>query len=286
MVSVFQPKRAVQVAQSSELDISSPITEVWRTACEALNGRKASTDALIDGHEVGIALRNDANRGVWTDYRVHVGTCLAPDFTLVKGSIANNAAPIDTGDSRFDNMVAIDTDSPAALVEFLTAERRLAILQLLMQEPTARVTNTSISARSKGVQRLSSKVGLTMQRLVDVADVMPPSWVNVALDERSVLKDLFDSGRDAEGVAERFDTLYWGNEVTWTGQVVQVGSVDAVGRRVAVYIGTADGQNAASGRVIALTAVDPEMVVEEGDVVKITGGLWNLDPTKRFFRIE
>ena len=53
-----------------------------------------------------------------------------------------------------------------------------------------------------------------------------------------------------------------------------------------MLIGSADGQTAGSGRVVALSVVDPEIDVERGDVVNVTGSLLNLDPAKRLFRIE
>jgi len=53
-----------------------------------------------------------------------------------------------------------------------------------------------------------------------------------------------------------------------------------------VLVGSADGQTAESGRVVALTVLDPELSVARGDIVSFDGALLNLDPKKRMFRVE
>ena len=76
---------------------------------------------------------------------------------------------------------------------------------------------------------------------------------NVGLDEATVLNELFNSGLDPSGISARFQQVYQGHKVTWTGEVVRVGSAERGVQRVAAFIGSADGVNVDSGRVVALT---------------------------------
>ena len=107
----------------------------------------------------------------------------------------------------------------------------------------------------------------------------------VRLDEVTVLNDLFDSGLDESGIAARFQQVYQGREVAWTGEVLRVGSTERGVQRVAAFIGSADGENPESGRVVALTAIAAEPVVQTGDVVAFSGSLVNLDTSQRLFHV-
>lgn len=107
----------------------------------------------------------------------------------------------------------------------------------------------------------------------------------VRLDEAAVLGDLFGSGLDQQGTAVRFAQVYRGRTVTWTGEVLRIGSIDGDRQRIAAFIGSADGQNPASGRVVALTTVPIDSTLSEGDVVSFTGTLVNLEPAQRLFHV-
>lgn len=107
----------------------------------------------------------------------------------------------------------------------------------------------------------------------------------VRLDEATVLNDLFNSGLDESGISARFQQVYQGREVSWTGEVLRVGSTERGVQRVAAFIGSADGANPESGRVVALTAIKVEPEVSEGDVVAFAGSLVNLDASQRLFHV-
>jgi len=107
----------------------------------------------------------------------------------------------------------------------------------------------------------------------------------VRLDEPTVLKDLFNSGLDNAAITARFQQVYQGREVSWTGEVLRVGATEQGMQRVATFVGSADGENPESGRVVALTAIKPEPVVVEGDVVSFSGSLVNLDVAQRLFHV-
>jgi hypothetical protein len=107
----------------------------------------------------------------------------------------------------------------------------------------------------------------------------------VRLDEASVLKDLFNSELDDTAITARFQQVYQGREVSWTGEVLRVGATERGLQRVATFLGSADGENPESGRVVALTAIKPDPVVAEGDVVSFSGSLVNLDVAQRLFHV-
>jgi len=108
---------------------------------------------------------------------------------------------------------------------------------------------------------------------------------NLGLDEATVLNELFSSGLDPSGISARFQQVYQGHKVTWTGEVVRVGSAERGVQRVAAFIGSADGVNVDSGRVVALTTIKSEPVVCEGDVVAFSGSLVKLDASQRLFHV-
>ena len=108
---------------------------------------------------------------------------------------------------------------------------------------------------------------------------------NLRLDEAAVLNELFNSGVDPSGISARFHQIYQGRKISSTGEVVRVGSVERGVQRVAAFIGSADGANTNSGRVVALTTIKPEPIVHEGDVVTVSGSLANLDVAQRLFHV-
>lgn len=108
----------------------------------------------------------------------------------------------------------------------------------------------------------------------------------VRLDEESVIRELFNDGLTSPEITARFDAHYRGHAVRWTGEIVRVGS-DAVrpAQRIAALIGSADGRDPSSGRVVAITLVGPEPRLQEGDVVSFSGTLANLDVDQRLFHL-
>jgi len=161
------------------------------------------------------------------------------------------------------------------------------VLHLLQRFPDARITNHHARVWSDGIEGDHDVLVRTVRTLTEMANSFDPVWVEVELDERSVLEDLFNSARNNDQIKERFDNLYRGSGVNWTGEIVQVGAIDdRVGRRVAVLVGSADGQSAESGRVVALTVVDPSLSVTRGQIVSFEGALLHLDARKRMFRVE
>lgn len=108
----------------------------------------------------------------------------------------------------------------------------------------------------------------------------------VRLDEISVLRNLFDSGLTRDAIEARFAEVYQGRAIQWTGEVLRVGSIDGNRQRIAAFIGSADGKNAGSGRVVAVAAVSAARTLTEGDVVSFSGTLGTLDPVLRMFHIN
>lgn len=285
MVSLFESNSSHQLSNTESVHM---LHDVWRVACDGL-----SSSAFIDdrgavdvrgtqpgmfSHDVSITLVADRNRNVRTQYDVALDAQIAPEFTLRKRVGARQQSSFTAGDALFDAAAIVETENHHALRTYLTPERRLAICKLLAQVPDARITKQKASVRSKGVDQNPATVAQVMQPLLDAAESMSPSWVDIPLDEQSVLADLFDTGNNPTLVEKRFQDLYLGNSVRWTGEVLEVGGVDATGRRIAMFVG-----NASSGRVIAYASVKPTSTLAAGDVMTIEGALWKLDARKRSF---
>lgn len=262
------------------------LTDMWRDTCDALSIEVTDESGPTVGYDVTIGLVTDPDGGVRTQYRVDIDAAVATKFAMTKRVRGGSPLLSDKADERFHKAVAIEAENLSVVNTFLTEERRAMFLQLMLRLPSARVTNNHITAWSKGIEANQGKIERTIDRLIEVAEVVRPSWVDVAVDEQSVLHDLFDTGLDQDGISERFEELYRGSEVSWSGELLQIGATDRSGQRCAVLIGSADGLTTSSGRVVALTVMDPEKRALPGDVVTAKGIMWNLDTPKRLFHIE
>jgi hypothetical protein len=165
-------------------------------------------------------------------------------------------------------------DRPARFVNAGTAAGSQQDTRDVTAAPTAKtvdpVTADAIAASSD-----------TEHKVNDESDLL----TKLRLDEAAVLDDLFNSDLDEAAITARFQQVYQGREVSWTGEVLRVGAIERGIQRVAAFIGSANGENPESGRVVALTTVKPEPVVTEGDVVSFSGSLVNLDVAQRLFHV-
>lgn len=289
--------RTAQPHQQLGQNLGLGIEDSWLTACDELGLElvrqrggsflRSTATGFIDNHEISIALVGGTRheRFVRTMYSVRFDAAHAPPFSLSKRT-SDDGPLVDTGNPYFDQKVAVTTDSPEALAGFLTPSRRTRIMHMLLRWPSATISNHSAHVCTEGIEDDVDSLVTSARRLVEVASALGRTQEEVRLDEIGVLRDLFGSGRDIAGAGARFEQRYRGRSVTWSGEVLQVGAVDRAGQRVAVLLGSADGRDSSSGRVVALTALDPALRVTQGDVVNVTGQLLNLDPRKRLFRIE
>jgi len=284
MVSVIQPRSATR--QQPTVVASQPsLADVWRGACDELSLPETRVDSTDLVHDVGVCLHIGQGTGVQTEYSSSLDAPGLPQFSLSKRQSRADANQVRTGDATFDQSVVIKTDEPLALAQFMNAERRIAVMQLLGSVTTAEISNRKVVARSKGIERDGTKVHQTMHRLLEVAEALRPCWTDVALDEGSVVDDLFHARRDLASIEQRFNEFYWGNEVTWTGEVLTTGATEHGRQRAAVLIGASHGQ-ASTGRVVALAALDAGQQAVAGDVVSVVGTMWDLNADKRLFTIE
>ncbi len=91
------------------------------------------------------------------------------DFHLAAGSTTGAAA---TGDATFDGRFAVTSDAPATVDEFLTPERRSALVDLLEAYPSLEVTGTEVTVVTTGtVANVETVVG-TVRDLVAVTGVL------------------------------------------------------------------------------------------------------------------
>ena len=243
---------------------------------------------LVRHHEVSVIPIGSPRHtnGVRTQYTVRFNAPHAPQFSLTKRR-TNSRGLVPTGNPGFDASVSVDTEDPLGFSRFMTERRRLLVERLVGQWPTAEIDRAQIRLWTDGLESTPARLSETVNAMVATAEAMSrPVTGEVGTDAGYVLSSLFNSNLDVEEITEQFDLLFRDRPVTWSGEVLQVGAVDKAGQRIAVLIGSANGEDADSGRVVALTVVDPSTDVDRGDVVEVEGSLLNLDAKKRLFRIE
>ena len=174
----------------------------------------------------------------------------------------------------------VDEDAPAELDDLVAAAQ--AIYDAGTQPDNA--ANIDSADSDTSIEAPIPVVGSGVESHAEIhgeTDIL----TEVRLDEATVLNDLFNSGLDEAGTTARFAQVYQGREVSWTGEVLRLGPTDKGLQRIAAFVGSANGQNPESGRVVALTAVSPEPVLAPGDVVAFNGTLVNLDTKQRLFHV-
>jgi len=271
--------------------------ESWETACVRLGidfnrGAKACS-GLVGGHPVSMSLVGSGS-GVQTRFSVALDATHAPEFSIVQ-SLAGWMPSISLIELSFDEAVAIQCADEDAMMTYLTRERRQDILRSMERWPNATITNTEAVATVPGIEANSEEIVESLILLAVLAESLSPCWTEVAVDEGSVLGDLFKSTRTDTEIEQRFDRLYKGAEVTWTGEVVHVGDQQTDRQLAVVMIGS--GERAArpgkpkagtmwGGRVVALTRLDADSSARKGDVVTMNGALRDIDGSRRMFRID
>lgn len=170
-------------------------------------------------------------------------------------------------------------DTVCHLVAAAEAFDRPTLKKSVTDEPTA-------STLDSEMDRFEAGAAATGHMTADTGEADDRELLtDVRLDEAAVLGDLFNSGLHRSEVAAHFAQVYAGHTVSWTGEVLRIGSTDGDRQRIAVFIGSADGQDPASGRVVALTTVPMDSDVAEGAVVSFTGRLVNLEAAQRLFYV-
>lgn len=273
----------------------------WTTAAEKLGvdwipDRKGLWPVMrgtVENHAVQVEVIGNkrAQTSLRTKYTVAYRVADAPSFIVTK-RFSSQQRSVATEHPRFDAAVVVETDDPDAFVDFLTAGRAEAIVELLRQNPVAQITNADISLKTNGVEPSADRLIDSVRRMVGVAQVLqavvpatPAHLAAPSLNEAAVLDDLFNSDRNLDGIATRFDRVYKNKEVCWSGEVLGRGWIDRTGLRIAVLIGSADGTDPDSGRVVAMATVSPSTVSGPGDVVTFKGHLLNVDGRKRYFHV-
>jgi len=290
---------------------AAPVQLAWLEASQELGIDLTWNDlplgpvarGLVNQHDVMIALGADAHRkhGVRTTYRVRFEAPGAPNFKITK-RFSSKGSAVDTGDRTFDSNVTVVTDNPVAFRVFMTSARREAVVRMLTLWPLAEIRSNEALLSTDGLEDSSEQIVDSICHLVATAETFDRQTVSevegtalaqdaadrvdVGLDEAQVLQSLFGSGLEPGLVASRFEQVYRGQEVTWSGEVLTVGPKEDAGRRIIVLVGSADGNDPESGRVVALTLVPRRATVNKGDIVSFSGTMLNLDARRRLFRIE
>ncbi len=109
----------------------------------------------------------------------------------------------------------------------------------------------------------------------------------VALDQQSVVADLFNQERASYEVADYFDATYLGSSVTWSGSVQRVrefrydATFEGHGLRAAVLIERLGDGRLVTNEVTAIVQLDLGAAIDEGDEITFTGELVRLDRIMR-----
>ena len=121
------------------------------------------------------------------------------------------------------------------------------------------------------------------QDVAEQDDIDRPQSAEFALDQTSVMHDLFDSTRMGFANDEHFAATYDGVGISWTGTVDMVRSFtsdrdfDGAGNKVTVLLGYLRGEELRSRQVKAVVQLDTETEVVNGDDVTFSGTLIRAD---------
>lgn len=270
-------------------NLKAQSVEAWTKAGDqlglSLQTRAATAQGTVGGYDVFMSLVT-VDSAVHTKYVIELDAPHAPEFTLTASKRSAEAEEL-----AFEDLVDIATDDRLNMLDFLTRDRREIISSTIERWHSTVVTASRVVVVGpEGAERDSEEIVSSIEHLVALADAMSPCWTEVALDEGAVLGDLFSPTRSVDQVSERFDRLYKAGEVTWTGEILQVGEREKRGRRAVVLVGASSAPSKFGtmwgGRVVAITLLDPDTEGVKGDVVTFSGALRNLDAAKRLFRIE
>jgi len=275
----------------------------WISATSELGIQLVPTGAEghVNAHAVSVSPVTGKRKKKHTQYNVKFDASDAPPFRLIKRG-EHDIPVVDTGNPDFDEWVVVQTHDPERLAKFLTEPRRAAIIRTLNYWPAALISNSDIHLTMPGIEDDQDRIVDAVCQLVATAETFDRSaderpapraktetadvLTDVRLDEMTVLNDLFNSGLPADQIDVRFDQVYKGRNVRWTGEVIRVGSVDDAGRQtIAALVGSADGLSTKSGRVVAVSSVAADANVAAGSVLAISGSLANLDAAQRMFHI-
>ncbi len=153
----------------------------WTAAARVLGLTFVKKNALssprlvgtIDGMNVVVSVRS-ANNSKSTRYQIEyeslgIGVQIVRKRGLAVLTTFLGAQDAVTGDAAFDELVVIRTNAPDQLPAILTSRGREAITDLMVEYPTAKVTNEDIIFERKGIERDSSRLVRTVQALVTTA---------------------------------------------------------------------------------------------------------------------
>ena len=223
---------------------ASAIEGAWREALAPFGIRVNANGSAVGPTASGIVQRHDVSvlsigsarhtQGERTQYSVRFNAPHAPVFSLTKRT-GTKGSSVPTGNPRFDALVHVITDEPLAYSRFLTEARLSLIGRMLARWTTMSVSNTEVKVTTSGIANAPSEMAGTVKACLALAEVMSQPVVGeVRMDEAYVLSSLFNSNLDRGEIAEHFDLLFRDREVTWAGEVLQVGAVDKAGQRLSL----------------------------------------------------
>ena len=146
----------------------------------------------IQGLQVLISTKHRGsgkNRSVWTRYVVgfpSIGPSVEMEpesiFSGWKALIGMKGQDIIVGDREFDDAVIVRGSDPNEIRRFLSPARRLGALTVFQTFSYGHVSESQISAETRGAESKSDRIVHNVRRLVDIAIVVSaPNEVDLAL---------------------------------------------------------------------------------------------------------
>ena len=270
----------------------------------------------IHGHEVTVrvlVLTRDGRREHNTVYELRFAEPLAFALTLRTEGLLSGIGKLvglrdtEVGDPIFDAQVLVESEDPAALHQWLSAERRTHIRRFLMSHTQAHIDELGLRWVAPYLHDRPDVVAASVRNLVNAADQLagrgapPVPEVREPVAEEDVLRDpvavadaLFGPAHQGSDLSECFEADLADRPVAWHGilrklEVVTVDYTFGDGPFTrATFELRRRGRDHRGTRTLSAVVRLP---VEEGERLRqhvgqsmvIEGRLWAVDPFARSF---
>jgi len=135
---------------------------------------------VIDNHTVTVEVDSERVRkapSIFTHYEISIRTNLPKlrmtrrqKSTLMQGLVGGVDAPI--GDAAFDEVIIVDTLDPDALSKRLSAEARLALIELFQLHPISVVSETRVRLATGKQERKADNLIANSRRVGALAQLL------------------------------------------------------------------------------------------------------------------
>ncbi|NOX31984.1 MAG: hypothetical protein GXP35_18365 [Actinobacteria bacterium] len=143
-------------------------------------GGPPKMSGVIDNHTVTVEVDSERVRkapSIFTHYEISIRTNLPKlrmtrrqKSTLMQGLVGGVDAPI--GDAAFDEVIIVDTLDPDALSKRLSAEARLALIELFQLHPISVVSETRVRLATGKQERKADNLIANSRRVGALAQLL------------------------------------------------------------------------------------------------------------------